>query len=330
MNRREFFVGAAGLAGTAAIAEVTGLTLIDSAACATGTSTTETNAEEFTKARRFVNLTSGRIAYVECGRGKVALFLRGFPLNGFQWRGALARLGKYRRFIAPDFMGLGYTEAPDEQDISPSAQAGMLVSLLDALKIKSVDLIAKDSGGEVAQLFVARNPGRARTLLLTNCDVDTNSPPPAFAPFLEAARKGVLAESIARVLADKDLARSPKGMDGFYTKPGEPSDEAIKYYFSPIVSSPARKAQLNRYATSFVPNPLVAIESALNKCAAPVRMVWGTADTTFDLSWAEWLDHTLPRSRGIRRVEGAKLFFPEEMPDVIAEEAMRLWGVRGS
>jgi haloalkane dehalogenase len=27
----------------------------------------------------------------------------------------------------------------------------------------------------------------------------------------------------------------------------------------------------------------------------------------------------------VRRIEGAKLFFPEEFPDVIAEEARRLW-----
>jgi len=35
----------------------------------------------------------------------------------------------------------------------------------------------------------------------------------------------------------------------------------------------------------------------------------------------------LPRSLGVRRIEGAKLFFPEEFPDVIAEEARKLWGV---
>jgi hypothetical protein len=27
----------------------------------------------------------------------------------------------------------------------------------------------------------------------------------------------------------------------------------------------------------------------------------------------------------VRRIEGANLFFPEEMPDVIAEEARQLW-----
>ena len=35
----------------------------------------------------------------------------------------------------------------------------------------------------------------------------------------------------------------------------------------------------------------------------------------------------LPGSRGVRRVEGANLFFPEEMPDLIAEEARQLWGI---
>jgi pimeloyl-ACP methyl ester carboxylesterase len=57
----------------------------------------------------------------------------------------------------------------------------------------------------------------------------------------------------------------------------------------------------------------------------PLRVVWGTGDTIFDQSSPDWLNRTLPKSRGVRRIEGAKLFFPEEMPDVIAEEARRLW-----
>jgi hypothetical protein len=48
-------------------------------------------------------------------------------------------------------------------------------------------------------------------------------------------------------------------------------------------------------------------------------------DIHFDPSWADWLDRVFPRSRGVRRVEGAKLFFPEELPELIAEEARALW-----
>jgi hypothetical protein len=33
-------------------------------------------------------------------------------------------------------------------------------------------------------------------------------------------------------------------------------------------------------------------------------------------------------SRGTRRLEDANLFFPEEMPDLIAEQAEMLWNLR--
>jgi hypothetical protein len=51
------------------------------------------------------------------------------------------------------------------------------------------------------------------------------------------------------------------------------------------------------------------------------------ADTIFSSASPAWLDQTLGNSMGVRAVEGAKLFFPEEMPDLIAEEARKLWGV---
>jgi haloalkane dehalogenase len=57
----------------------------------------------------------------------------------------------------------------------------------------------------------------------------------------------------------------------------------------------------------------------------PTRIVWGTGDTIFSKDSPGYLDRTLPNSRGVRRIPGAKLFFPEEFPDEIAEEARRLW-----
>ncbi len=290
-----------------------------------GVEATTMDANRYRKLRRYVQLEKCRVAYIQKGRGPAALFLHGFPLNSFQWRGVIPRLAGHRRCIAPDFMALGYTETAENHEISPATQAEMLAEFLDALRIKTADIVANDTGGEVAQLFVARYPKRARSLLLSNCDVDTNSPPASFQPVLAAAQKGVLADSFARFLADKNLARSSRGLGAFYTNPANLTDEAIEYYFSPLVSDPARKAQLNGFAASFAHNPLLAIESALRECPAPARMVWGTADTTFDTAWADWLDKTFPHSRGVRRVEGAKLFFPEEMPDIIAEEALKLW-----
>ncbi len=287
------------------------------------------DAPTFHAMRRFTATRFGRVAHVERGAGPAALFVHGFPLNGFQWRGALERLAPHRRCLAPDLLGLGYTEVADGQDLAPAAQADMLAAFLDAQGVDAADVVANDSGVAVAQLLAVNHPARVRTLLLTNGDVHTNSPPAGLAPVLAQAREGVLADRfLAPQLADPALARAPEGLGGLaYTDPASLTDEAVACYFAPLVGSPRRKAQFHGYAAAFEPNPLPALESALRRLAAPARMVWGTGDPLFDVRWAEWLDRTLPGSRGVRRVEGAKLFFPEEMPDAIAEEARRLWGV---
>ncbi|MGE5802121.1 MAG: alpha/beta fold hydrolase [Gemmatimonadota bacterium] len=129
------------------------------------------DAAAFHAARRFAGTRFGRIAYVERGSATAAaLFLHGFPLNSFQWRGALDRLSPYRQCIAPDFLAMGYTEVAEGQGVGPAAQVAMIVELLDTLRIDAVDLVANDSGGAVAQLLVAGHGERVRSLLLTNCD----------------------------------------------------------------------------------------------------------------------------------------------------------------
>jgi len=271
----------------------------------------------------------GRIAYVEKGAGEAALFLHGFPLNSFQWRGAIERLSPIRRCVAPDFLGLGHTEVAAGQSVAPSAQADMLAALLDALQIAAVDLVANDSGGAVAQIFVTRYPARVRSLLLTNCDVEDDSPPPALLPVIDLARAGTYPDDwLVPWLADKAKARSAEGLGGLcFSRPGQPTDTALEEYLGPLVSSPARKALTNAYTLGLTPNPLAGITERLRACKVPARIVWGMSDGIFAKTSPDYLDRTLPGSRGVRRIAEAKLFFPEEYPDVIAEEARGLWRV---
>ena len=91
------------------------------------------------------------------------------------------------------------------------------------------------------------------------------------------------------------------------------------------MSSPLRKAQFHEVAISLGDNFLAGTKPGLERMQAPVRIVWGTADAVFASTSPAWLDRVFPNSRGVRRIEGAKLFFPEELPDLIAEEARALW-----
>jgi haloalkane dehalogenase len=331
MHRRQFMaatIGGLTAGALAACVSDSGRSAGGSPGTTTAATAKATDGAAWSAARKFMPTRFGRIAYVERGTGPAALFLHGFPLSSFQWRGAFDRLAGERRCVAADFLGLGFTEVAAGQSCAPSEQVEMLATVLDSLSIPAVDLVANDSGGAVAQLFVLRYPQRVRTMLLTNCDVEPDSPPPALQPVLAAAREGTFADTwLAPSVANKSLARTKEGLGGqTFTYPENPTDEAIDQYLAPLVSSPQRKALTHAYALALDPNPLAGIEAALRRCTTPTRIVWGTGDTIFSRDSAGYLDRVLPNSRGVRRIDGAKLFFPEEFPDVIAEEARKLWG----
>jgi len=287
------------------------------------------DAAAYTATRKFAETRFGKIAYLERGTGPAALFLHGAPLNSYQWRGAIERLADQRRCIAPDFMGLGYTEVAATQVLTGAAQAEMIGALLDQLNIRSVDIVASDSGGMVAQLFVIRNPDRVRTMLLTNCDTEPDSPPPKTLPIIHLAQEGKLADSLAKWRADHAAARAEFGT-AVFQYPERFSDDAIEYYFAPVLRSAHHRERFHSYNAAFLPNPLLGTEAALRNCQAPTRVLWGTGDDLFSQASPEYLDKLLPKSRGSRRIEGAKLFWPEEQPDIIAEEARQLWNAPGT
>jgi haloalkane dehalogenase len=288
----------------------------------------DAEARAWAAARRFVATGAGEIAVVERGRGPLAaLFLHGFPLNSYQWRGAVERLAPYRRCIAPDFLGLGHTRVAPGQSLAPQAQADMLAELLDKLQIRKVDLIANDSGGAVAQIFLARHPQRVRSLLLTNCDTEIDCPPPALQPVIEMSKSGTFADQwFEPWLADKNLARSSSGIGGMcFERPEQLSDATLEAYLRPLVSTPQRKQRMHAYAVALEANSLSGIGPVLKASQAPVRVLWGMADDIFLPHGADHLAKAFGNSQGVRRLAGAKLFWPEERPDLIAQEARALW-----
>lgn len=285
------------------------------------------DAQRFTALRRFAPTPFGKVAYVSQGSGRAVLLLHGFPLNSFQWRGAIARLAPHALCIAPDFLGMGHSQVAADQDLGPETQAGMLVALLDALGIAQADVIANDSGGGVAQLLVARHAARVRSLLLTNCDSAMQSPPAAMRPVIELAKQGQFVDQwLAPWLADPHLARSERGIGGLcYADRSQPTDEALRMYFGPPAHSPALKASLHRYAVALERNALADIAPALRASRVPTRIVWGMADGIFDAANADFLDRHFGNSHGVRRLPDARLFWPEERPDLIAAQARILW-----
>lgn len=281
-----------------------------------------------TARRRVVDIGQGRISYIEAGRGPAALFLHGWPLHAYHWRDSMVALAADRWCLAPDLMGLGFSDVPDGTDLSPGAQAEMVIAFMDALDVAAADLVANDSGTAIAQILAVAYPHRVRSMLLTNGDVHSNSPSEALKPAIELAREGQLDELFERHLLEPGFAASEAGLGAIcYTDPGHFTPELQRTYFAPLLESPIRRRQCQQYGVAFEPNPLPALQAGLAGLEIPVRMLWGTGDILFHEKWAYWLDATIPTSTGVRLVAGAKLFFTEEFPELVIEEARRLWQV---
>jgi pimeloyl-ACP methyl ester carboxylesterase len=275
--------------------------------------------------RRSVETPSGKISYLEQGKGPVALFVHGVLLNGYLWRHQLEDLADVRRCIAVDLLAHGDTEITPNEDVSVTANAKMLKEFLDALKIDQVDLVGNDSGTGIAQIFAAMYPERVRSLTLTDGDTHDNWPPEAFKPFLAMAASGGLAKALNAMIADKNVYRSPGALGPAYEHPQAITDDTIEHYLCPLVSGEKRVHDLERFLAAFDQKHTLAIEDRLEKLNVPTLIVWGTDDVYFDVKWSHWLAETIPRTRRRVELKGARIFFPEERWQEFDNELRSHW-----
>ena len=206
----------------------------------------------FESKRRSVETPSGRVSYVEHGKGSVALFVHGVLLNGYLWRHQLAGLADMRRCIAVDLLAHGASEITPTQDVSSDAQATMLGQFLDALKVEQVGLVGNDSGGGIAQIFAANFPERVRSLTLTDSDTHDNWPPEPFQGFLEMAAQGGLRGALEKMLSEKDFFRSEQALGLAYER-ALPRGHGRHHrnVLRPFLSSPQRLRDLERFLAAF-------------------------------------------------------------------------------
>jgi haloalkane dehalogenase len=281
-------------------------------------------ASEFQSSRRFVQTAFGRIAYVERGNGPVALFVHALPLCGYQWRHALDEVASMRTCIAPDLMGLGYSEIPAPQDISFESQAKMLSAFLDARSIRQVDLIGNDTGGGVSQIFLSLYPERVRSLTLTNCEVHDLWPNAMLHQFYSALKAGLVGELLKNITRDPSLAAQ---LAAAYENPESLSKESLEVYFGPFVDSEQRREQLKGFSEAERNrDQLVAAATGLHASQIPAQVLWGDADTAFDTPASiEWLKRNLGGLRKVITIPKAKLFWPEEHPRLLTVLLKEFW-----
>lgn len=284
------------------------------------------NFAEARAAKHQIETPYGRIAYLDAGVGDAIVFLHGFPLNALHWRGVIGRLRTGWRCIAPDLLGLGDSVPKEGATLDFTEQAAMVLAFADGLELPSFHLVGNDSGGAIAQIVAAKAGDWIKSLTLTNCDVDENVPPPAFAQAHGLAKAGLLATAVGGMTTSLALARSDFGLGVGFEDRTRVTRELVDAYVAPLMATPARKAMVNRYVAAFGPSHLVAIRDALARLKTPTQILWGTEDVFFNMDDARWLQRTIPGVRRFVEAPGARLFFCEERPAWVAERVAEFLG----
>ena len=274
--------------------------------------------------RRTITTPQGPVSCIDVGSGPVALFVHGLGTNALLWRHVIQAFADDRRCVAIDLPLHGRTPAAAGQDFSLSALAEVVEGVCETAGLRSVDLVAHDTGGAVAQVFAARHSRRLRSLCLTNCETHDNVPPEAFKPTADLAASGALAAGAEALLADPEAARALVFGSG-YEDVTRLDLELLRSFLDPVLGTPGRARQFERFILSLRPDDLLAAEPQLARLTVPTLIVWATQDVFFDLSWAHWLKSLIPGASEVIEIDGGRLFFPEERPADLIDALRKHW-----
>jgi pimeloyl-ACP methyl ester carboxylesterase len=285
------------------------------------------NYEEYKRRQKTVRTPFGEFAYVDVGTGDPAIFVHGLFVSSYLWRDVVEQLADDRRCIAYDLPAHGQTRVGRDQDLSLGANADMLAAFCDALGLDTVDVVANDTGGAIAQVFAVDNVDRVRTLTLTNCEArDVLPSPNEFAQLIAtAAAKGELAPTAMRTLVDHDMARSDIGLGAGLQYPERLSADDIRGYVEGHYASLDNAREVERFFLALHRDQLIAIQPRLRRFAKPTLVVWGTGDPLFEIELAHWLRDTIPGCHEVVEVPGGKLFWPGERAEELVQPVRRLW-----
>lgn len=82
------------------------------------------------------------------------------------WRLTMPALSKHFRVIAPDMVGFGFTERPENHDYSMDNWVKHIVGVMDALEIEKAHIVGNSFGGALAIATALRHPERIDRMVL--------------------------------------------------------------------------------------------------------------------------------------------------------------------
>jgi pimeloyl-ACP methyl ester carboxylesterase len=115
--------------------------------------------EDWKSRGQYLDYLGFNIFYRVEGNGPRLLLIHGYPFNSYDWAPIWPRLTERFTVIAPDMLGMGFSDKPVRYQYSVPDHADMHEALLASLGVDRCHVVAHDLGVSVAQEMLARHDG---------------------------------------------------------------------------------------------------------------------------------------------------------------------------
>jgi len=276
---------------------------------------------------KYADVNNIRIHYVTVGKGKLIMFLHGFPEFWYEWKNQLAEIGRDYQAVAPDMRGYNLSSKPaNVEQYRMKYLVEDIRALAEHLGHKKFVLVAHDWGGGVAWPFAMRHPDYVEKLIIIN------APHPI--TFLRELRDNPAQRKASQYIlvhrtteAEEILSRNnyavPVGSlleDGL--KQGYFTEEDRKAYIEAWSQPGALTGGLNYYrAARLGPftgegDDILSADGSLFTVKIPTLVIWGEKDKWLLTGNLEGLEKYVPNLT-IKRIPDGSHWVIHEKPALV-------------
>ncbi len=276
---------------------------------------------------KYADVNSIRLHYVTVGKGKLIMFLHGFPEFWYEWKDQLADFGRDYQAVAPDMRGYNLSSKPtDVEQYRMKYLVEDIRALVEYLGYKKFILVAHDWGAGVAWPFAIRHSDYLEKLIIIN-----GVHPATFTrelrdnPEQQKASQYILVHR--RPDAEEILARDNYGalassllQDGL--KQGYFTEEDRKAYIEAWSQPGALTGGLNYYRATNLgtftgeSNDVLSANPSLFTVTAPTLVIWGEKDKYLVTGNLEGLEKYVPNLT-IKRIPDGSHWVIHEKPALV-------------
>jgi len=249
------------------------------------------NRRSYPYTPNYLEVSGGRMHYIDEGQGEPVLFLHGCPTWSYMFRTAIRQLAdRGYRCIAPDHIGFGLSDKPQNWSYTPAAHTQNVQRLIAHLGLSDITLVGHDLGGPIGLAHAVESPQQIKRIVLMNT-------------WMGSLENDEGAQKISKV-ANGPLGRflyvntcaGPKGIKSQFINREKFTEELHQAYHGPFAVKDGRIATLESAkhlaGSRAWYNEIWAGRQAL--AGKPMLLLWGLKDPTFGERMLNRIWHEFP------------------------------------